>query len=101
MQRQMVGRVVEPDVAKVVVAGLAAVFVSGGLKDWQRNCSADPLLGFAGVNQLGVEPLHQLCHADSLPHHLNRLTGQGLATVAESRRVFNACAAAAMLVTER
>src|SRR6516225_5116082 len=80
MQRQMVGSVVKPDVAEVVVARLAAVFVSGGLKDWQRNCSPDELLGFAGVNELGVEPLHQLCHSDSLLHHLNRLTGQGLAT---------------------
>jgi hypothetical protein len=48
------------------------------------------LLGFAGVNQLGVEPLHQLCHADSLPHHHNRLMGQERATLAEVRRVFNA-----------
>src|SRR5262249_59061589 len=57
MEGQMVGSVAQPDVAKVVVAGLSAVEEGRGLEHGHRHCSGDPRHRLTCVDQLGVDSM--------------------------------------------
>ena len=65
MQHRVIGRVVKPYVAQVVVAGLPRVLVGRGLKYRHRDRAADERLRLAGVNQLGIESFDKSRHGAS------------------------------------
>src|SRR5260370_5531119 len=65
MQHSMIRRVVHPDVAQVVVAGLSRVLVGRGLKNRHRDRAFDQRLRLARMNQFGLESLDKSRHAAS------------------------------------
>ena len=58
----MVGRIVQADVSQIVVVCLTGILIGGGLKDGQAHCSPYEWIGFAGVDEFGIQAFIYLGH---------------------------------------
>ncbi len=66
MQHRVIRRVVQPDVAEIVIARFAGVLEHRRLKDGRLHGPADARVRLAGVDQVRLDALEDAAHADVL-----------------------------------
>ncbi len=66
MQHRVIRRVVEADVAEVVIARLAGVLEHRGLEDGRFHGTADARLRLAGMDQVRLDVFEDAAHCDGL-----------------------------------